>query len=335
MSARLSLALDSGGLALPETGEIAVLHPRAGMDLSALPRTRVRIVQPFWPDHDHFRRLGYECRPADVTDCAAAVVCLPRAKALARALVAQACACTRGVVIVDGGKTDGIDSLLKACRGRVRVQGPLAKAHGKIFWFAADAQAFADWQAPARQRVDGYVTAPGVFSADGVDPASRLLADALPPRPGRHVIDLGASWGYLAARLLRDPGLETLDMVEADHVALDCARLNAADARARFHWADATVWRPAQPADAVVTNPPFHSGRAADPSLGRAFIAAAAAMLTPAGALWLVANRHLPYETTLAGHFGRIDEVAGTSRFKVLRASRPARPRQTPNRTRR
>ncbi len=335
MSARLSLALDTGGLVLPDTGTVAVLHPRADMDLSALPQDRVRIVQPFKPDHDHFQRLGYDCAPADATLCAAALICLPRAKALARDLVARTCARTGGMVIVDGTKTDGIDSLLKACRARVDVHGPLAKAHGKIFWFTADPTAFADWQAPAQQQVEGFTTAPGVFSADGIDPASRLLAEALAPKLGRHVIDLGAGWGYLAARMLRDPGIERLDLVEADHAALDCARLNVTDPRARFHWADALVWEAKSRADAVVMNPPFHTGRAADPSLGRAFIQAAARMLTPAGGLWLVANRHLPYETALTEKFGRVEEIAGNARFKVLHASRPARPRHTPNRTRR
>ncbi len=100
---------------------------------------------------------------------------------------------------------------------------------------------------------------------------------------------------------------DRLDLVEADHDALDCARRNLDDPRARFHWADATTWTPETRPDAVVTNPPFHVGRAADPSLGRAFIAAAARILAPSGSLWLVANRHLPYEATLTDHFARIE----------------------------
>ena len=51
--------------------------------------------------------------------------------------------------------------------------------------------------------------------------------------------------------------------------------------------------------DAVVMNPPFHEGRKADPELGQAFIEAAAGMLGAKGKLYMVANRHLPYEETL------------------------------------
>jgi 16S rRNA (guanine1207-N2)-methyltransferase len=75
--------------------------------------------------------------------------------------------------------------------------------------------------------------------------------------------------------------------------------------------------------DGVVMNPPFHSGRAADPDLGRAFIAAAAGMLTAQGRLWMVANRHLPYEATLTQHFADVTELTGDNRFKILLGARP------------
>ncbi|MGR3372382.1 MAG: MFS transporter, partial [Pseudooceanicola nanhaiensis] len=41
MSLRLSLALETGGCVLPDAGRIAVFAPRAGLDLSALPKERV------------------------------------------------------------------------------------------------------------------------------------------------------------------------------------------------------------------------------------------------------------------------------------------------------
>lgn len=329
MSPRLSLALEPGGLVLPEDGPIRVLLPWAGAtDLSALPRDRVQVVQPFKPDFDHFAAQGFDCVTRAEGPCAAALVILPRAKALARGLIAQAAAMTGGMVIVDGAKTDGADSLLREVRKRVPLSGQIAKAHGKLFWFAADGSAFADWLPDSNQLADGFHTAPGVFSADGIDPASRLLAEALPAKLGRGVADLGAGWGYLAREMLTRPGVETLHLVEADRIALDCARLNVTDPRAAFHWADATAWTPPDALDSVVMNPPFHIGRDATPALGRAFIEAAARMLKPSGSLWMVANRHLAYEATLTGCFGEVSEVAGDTRFKVLHAARPLRKRR-------
>ncbi|SEP10850.1 16S rRNA (guanine1207-N2)-methyltransferase [Salinihabitans flavidus] len=323
---RLSLALKDGTLHLPDTGRIAVIGPRADQDLSALPQGRVQVITPIKPDFDVFFDAGYDCAvSADGGGpYAVALVCLPRVKVLAHARIAQAAALAP-LVIVDGQKTDGADSLLRDCRKRAEVGGVLSKAHGKLFWFQGGD--FADWAAPGPARgAHGYVTAPGVFSADGPDPASVALAAALPAKLGRKVADLGAGWGFLSAAVLERSGVEILHLVEADHTALECARQNVTDARARFHWADATRWRPEERLDTVVMNPPFHSGRSADPELGRAFIAAAAQMLTPSGALWLVANRHLPYEAALRAAFERVEEVAGDTRFKILHGERPSRP---------
>ena len=339
MSPRLTLALLSGELVLPETGGISVLLPTPDNDLSALPQARVQVVQPFKPHHEYFRQAGYECVTESDGPCAMVILCLPRAKAQARAMVHEASARSDGLVVVDGNKTDGIDSLYKDIRALVPVRGQLTKAHGRIFWFDAGADDFADWQSPTGQMADGYHTAPGVFSADSIDPASKLLAQTLPGRLGRHVVDLGAGWGYLSAQMLKgDAKIETLDLVEADHNALECARRNVGDPRARFHWADALGWAAAAPVDTVVMNPPFHASRRADPSLGRGFIATAARILAPAGVLWMVANRHLPYESAMDEQFGDVQEIAGDTRFKVLRAARPKTNRKSgahPTRTRR
>lgn len=319
---RLTLAIEDNGLTLPEAGEIAVFAPRAGFDLSALPRERCRVIQPLRPDYEAYERAGYACDVAESGRYAAALVCLPRAKKQAHDLIARAVACA-DVVIVDGQKTDGSDSILKECRKRADVAGVVAKAHGKLFWFSGGD--FADWAAPQWQEVDGFLTRAGVFSADGIDPASKMLAEALPAKLGRNVADLGAGWGYLSRDILSRDSVETLYLVEADHVALDCARKNVEDARAAFHWADVTRWEARARMDSVVMNPPFHTGRSAEPALGVAFIEAAARMLAPSGQLWMVANRHLPYETALNAAFGQVEEIAGDGRFKVLHASRPSR----------
>jgi 16S rRNA (guanine1207-N2)-methyltransferase len=124
---------------------------------------------------------------------------------------------------------------------------------------------------------------------------------------------------------LERDSISDLHLVEADHVALECARRNVADPRARFHWEDATRWAPDAPLDSVIMNPPFHTGRAGDPELGRSFIRAAAHMLKPRGNLYLVANLHLPYEAELAAHFIEVKELAGNNRFKILHGARPTR----------
>ncbi len=306
---------------------MTVTNPGEGVELAALAGANVHIVEGFKPLHDHWVARGYQVSTSVEGECEAAIVCLPRAKGEARATIAAVAARCSGTLIIDGQKTDGVDSLLREIRARVTVFGPISKAHGKLFWFTPTPGLFEDWQAGPALTEGGFWTAPGVFSADAVDPASALLAAALPARLGKTVADLGAGWGYLSAHVLTREEVETVHLVEAHHMALECARRNVTDLRARFHWADVRQWTPEKKLDAVVMNPPFHSGRAAEPSLGQSFLAAASGMLAPHGQLWMVANRHLPYETTLGAHFVKVTEVAADARFKLFHASRPRRTR--------
>lgn len=322
-SSRLTIAVQEHGLALPSEGRIAVFAPRADADLSALDRARVDVIQPVKPDHDVFARAGFTAVLAEADRYAVAVVCLPRAKAQAKDLVARAAACA-DLVVVEGQKTDGIDSFFKESRKWAEVLGALSKSHGRIFWF--EGGNFDDWRAAEAQTVgDGFVTRAGVFSADGIDPASRALGAALPVKLGRVVADLGAGWGYLSSQILKREGVQTLHLVEADHVALECARKNVTDERALFHWEDVGDFKPGSRVDTVVMNPPFHKGRKGDPDLGVQFIRTAAKVLAPSGQLWMVANRHLPYEAALRESFVMVEEVAGDRSFKILHAQRPSR----------
>ncbi|QJF52687.1 class I SAM-dependent methyltransferase [Roseobacter ponti] len=328
IDARLPLLADGSGKALSDGGRVAVFRPPAQAALPGVPQDKTVIIEGFRPAYDAWTARGYECATAAEGRFSAAVVCLVRSKDESRALIADALAVTDGPVFIDGQKTDGIDSILREVRNRVPVEGPVSKAHGKLFVIPGAApEQFEDWRAGPALQPGGFWTAPGVFSADAVDPASDLLVRALPDKIGRRIVDLGAGWGYLSAHILTREAVEAVHLVEAGHMALECARHNVTDPRAQFHWADATRWRPQEAVDCVIMNPPFHTSRAADPALGQAFVAAAAGMLGPQGQLWMVANRHLPYEATLGSFFSRVSETGGDHRFKLFHAARPLRKR--------
>lgn len=319
---RLSTALDEGLLALPG-GNIAVMRPPVTYDVSSLPRDKVQVVHGFFPEFAAWQAAGYPATQ-DLAPVTVAIVVVPRAKALARAMVADACA-KADLVIVDGQKTDGVDSLFNACRKALGALPSIPKAHGRIFWFSKT-DVFADWAAPPPQMgPHGYYTAAGVFSDGAVDAGSALLAQALPPKLPARMADLGAGWGYLAAPVLARDGVRSLELIEAEALSVACAKLNVTDPRAAFHWADATQFTAAARYDGIVMNPPFHAARAADPGLGRAFIQAAARLLAPHGKLWMVANRHLPYETAMTECFRNVDIIGGNGAFKIFHATRPQR----------
>ena len=323
LTIRLALALDTGAIVFPDTGAIAIINPGPDSDLSLLPKNRTRIVQRHFPAFRSFEARGLQVEPVLSTTPKLAVICLPRSKAEARGAIAAVA--RRGVetLVIDGQKTDGIDSILKALRKSTDVQDVISKAHGKLIVCSGNGD-FGDWTVPESEPIEGrFRTVAGVFSADGIDPASQALANVLSDKMTGNVVDLGAGWGFLSDRVLQNPKITQLDLVEADHVALDCARTNISDPRAVFHWADALTFKPNQLADHIVTNPPFHTSRAADPALGQGFIRAAASMLSPKGTLWLVANRHLPYEKTLQDAFREIKSLGSTPQFKLYAAALP------------
>ncbi|CDX15485.1 Ribosomal rna small subunit methyltransferase C [Mesorhizobium plurifarium] len=213
---------------------------------------------------------------------------------------------------------------------KVPLSGHLSKHHGVVFWLerTPQAEAFArsihDWQ-NGWPLVDGrFRTAPGMFSFDRIDVGSKLLAANLPGDLRGNVADFCAGWGYLAAEVLqRSQSLTALDLYEADFEALEAARLNVHGAvEPRFFWIDLLTEAVERRYDAIVMNPPFHSGRVAEPGIGAGIIRAASKALKPGGRLFMVANRQLPYEQVLSAAFASHAEIARDGMFKVFSARR-------------
>jgi 16S rRNA (guanine1207-N2)-methyltransferase len=229
-----------------------------------------------------------------------------------------------GTLVCAGANDDGAASLEKQVRKALGLDDTLSKFHCRVFWLTRNAAAPPDyWRGLGELRPveGGWLSQPGIFSWDRIDDGSALLAQCLPGDFAGHVADFGCGWGYLARHLL-PPAVERLDLIDAEHLALDAARANVRDARASFHWLDLT--REPAPAiyDAIVCNPPFHTGRASTPALGQAVLEAAQRALRPGGRLYVVANRGLPYEPILKASFASIETLADNNKFRVTRALR-------------
>ena len=330
-------------LRFPASARVLFLGARDGFGLREMAQSGWVCQQSFKPFADALQRSGLQVLEPDADDRFELVLLLPpRQRDPARALFAQAVRhlAPGGTIVASMTNNQG------ARTGQADLQrliGPVcsvSKYKCRVFWgypddTATDAALLREWSAldAPRRVADGrYLSRPGLFAWDRIDPASALLAAHLPVTLSGRVADLGAGYGYLSAQVLeRCSAVTAIDLFEAERRALDIAKINLDDVQARFGrpvaidviWHDVAMGLPRNDYDVIVSNPPFHQGRADLPQLGQAFIKAAADALRSSGSLWLVANRHLPYEATLVAHFGEVRKVAEQDGFKVIEARRP------------
>jgi 16S rRNA (guanine1207-N2)-methyltransferase len=242
-----------------------------------------------------------------------------------------------GVLFTACANNQGADSLQRDLERLLGTVQGRSKHKCRLLWSLPgerriDAALLAAWLALGAPKMilqGKYWSRPGAFSWDRIDPGSALLAAQLPSDLAGAGADLGAGWGYLSVQVFsRCPAVQSLDLFEADRSALELAELNLAAAlgdqverRPSFalHWQDVSAGL-AGHYDFIISNPPFHLGHAAQPALGEAFIRSAAEALRPGGQFWMVANRHLPYEACLDGHFQHCRRVIDAHGFKVFAA---------------
>ena len=231
-----------------------------------------------------------------------------------------------GRLVCAGANDDGAASLEKNVGKAFGLTDSLSKFHSRVFWIDKGERTPPDyWRKLATMQPVGdgsFLSQPGIFSWDHVDDGSALLAQHLPDDLAGRVADFGCGWGYLSREVLRSPAITHLDLVDSEFRALEAARANIADPRASFHWLDLTKEEAPAIYDAIVCNPPFHAGRAAEPGLGQKIIEAAAQALKPGGRFYVVANRGLPYEPLLKTSFASFTTLADNNKFRVSLAVR-------------
>lgn len=338
----LLMALDTGAVSLPEEGPILVLNAEPGGWLSQLPKERVVCRTSMKPAHDALKAAGYNVLAPDSVDIPQAqltIVVPPRQRDFARALYARAlmAAPEGGAILASLPNTLGGKNAEKVFAELAGNAGSLTKNKCRAFWAVKRANEMntdlvEDWiaQDTPREIEPDLWSRPGLFSWDRIDPGSELLADSVPEYTKGIGIDIGAGNGFLSREVLGHcDKVERIDLIEADYRALICQEQTMAPfgERCTIKWADALKDLPRATYDFALMNPPFHTGRADNAELGRAFIRAAALTLKPSGTLWLVANRHLPYEGELSACFRGHEMLEDEDGYKIIKAEKPKRPK--------
>lgn len=340
---RIDPALESLLLFLRNEGElakherIAFLGARPHADLKAA-ASRLQCEQCFKPLADALEREGLQALP-ELQGRFSLVLVLPgrqKEQVLADMAKAAALAADGGKVVVSMPNDLGAKRFEEHFAAAAGAAGTFSKNKCRVFWAVKSAKwnepVLAQWQEAAEMRrmMNGrFWSRPGLFSWDRIDPGSQLLTEHLPAEISGAVADLGAGWGFLSDFLLRHrPEITALDCYEADRLAHECLRRNLGlvpvRLRPQIKWHDVTQGLGRASYDWIVMNPPFHESRQPDPSLGLRFIAAAAQALKPRGQLWLVANKHLPYENLMRESFVKTATIAEAGGFKVLMGAEPS-----------
>jgi 16S rRNA (guanine1207-N2)-methyltransferase len=330
----LFLPFETGAVPFPATGEnwafLNATAPEAPLP-EAL-KSALACEQGTRPEFLRLEKAGFVVKPeleAEARHSQGCLVIAGKHRGENQQMIARAARLVAPghPVIVAGDKNLGIASLRKWVADHTGISGSLAKHHATVFWFEAPAGDIFTAAPRDAGLLDGrFETAPGMFSPGKVDPGSVLLAGHFDKRITGAVADFGCGWGYLSAQVFARGHPESLALYEAHYPSLQAARRNLAsvcgDVPVTAHWYDIVLEPVARRFDWIVMNPPFHSGRSAEPDIGKAFIAAASRALKPGGRLLMVANRKLPYEQALIQGFRRVLPLEDSGGFKVFEAVR-------------
>ncbi len=318
----------------PGVGLAAFAHARKGASVEAIEGSRAA----FRALAENARAAGFKARvglPWEAKEEAfdALLLALPaeRGTRYVQAALAAAGRALKpgGLLWIAGSKKKGFDRYFKEAKreigyGRVeRREGPYRLA---VLQKEKDPELpplWRDFEAELRGHRLRFKTLPGVFSEDGVDPASRLLLETLPPlSPEDRVLDLGAGYGALSLPLAAEgaavTGLE--DELAGLRSLAESARENHLPVRALHSDVDEALTGD-EKFTIVVTNPPFHVGGSVVLDVAKAFVHAAHRHLDKGGRFYLVANPFLKYEPLIESLFGNV-ETLRADRFKVLAATR-------------
>ncbi|WP_434775789.1 methyltransferase [Pseudomonas oryzihabitans] len=212
------------------------------------------------------------------------------------------------------------------------VQASLAVKKARLLFATPESRPAVASPYPSRYRLDAppltLVNHANVFCREGLDIGTRAFLPHLPQGLGQaRVADLGCGNGVLAlACALANPEAR-FTLVDESYMAVQSARENWTAAfperPAAILAADGLAEQPARSLDLILCNPPFHQQQVVGDFLAWRMFQQARAALSEQGELWLVGNRHLGYHVKLKRLFKRVEQIAATPKFVVLRAVQP------------
>jgi len=167
------------------------------------------------------------------------------------------------------------------------------------------------------------ISLPGVFSHGRLDRGTALLLEHLDGLRGGQVLDFGCGAGVVGASLKRRYPQSQLTLLDVDAFAAASSRmtLEANGLEADVITGDGIDAAPLH-LDAIVSNPPFHTGVHTNYQASENLLRKAAKHLRKGGELRIVANSFLRYQPLIEEHLGMCAVRAEGQGFRIYRAKR-------------
>ncbi len=262
----------------------------------------------------------------------AAVVFLPKSRDLANYLLHALAARLGGRrIFLVGEKRGGIEGAARQLNALGHARKLDSARHCQLWQVTVDTPPVAPVLESLAQRFvvplpEGdlsVISLPGVFSHGRLDRGSALLLEQLDGLAGGHLLDFGCGAGVLGSALKRRYPDSQVTLLDVDAFAVASSRLTLA---ANSLQADVIVGDGIDAAplelDAILSNPPFHTGVHTDYTASENMLRKARQHLKKGGELRIVANSFLRYQPLIEEHFGPCRVRAEGQGFKVYQAKR-------------
>lgn len=159
----------------------------------------------------------------------------------------------------------------------------------------------------------------GVFSADRLDPGTKLLLLEMPDvgRDEKAILDLGCGWGAIACVVARRAPHAEMWAVDVNRRARDLTATNALTTGVTVNVAAPGDVPPSLRFDRILSNPPIRIGKQALHELLSDWLD----RLTPTGRAHLVVQRHLGSDSLarwLSDRGHRVERLTSRSGYRVL-----------------
>ena len=164
-------------------------------------------------------------------------------------------------------------------------------------------------------------TQAGVFAGAKIDAGTKLLLEHLAIEPGSRVLDVGCGVGVIGIVSAMQGAHVTL--TDANLLAVEAATYNVKQLGLSAEVVASDVYHHLsdQRFDLIVSNPPFHRGKQVDFTVANEIITGAARRMNPGGSLVIVANAFLAYGKQMSNVFTRVDTLATTPQYHVLKGT--------------